>query len=84
MLYRENLTQATKRISREYGLQFGSVYLVGVYPVRFPSRSDVSIDIAALNVRGEPRVDGFEFSKFSWFHKLPVHVGANYRHMMLD
>ena len=84
MLYRENLLQSAKRITAEYGLRFRRVHLVGVYPVYFPSRSDVSIALAAPNVSGEPKVDGLEFSEFAWFKNPPCGTGANYRRMVLD
>jgi hypothetical protein len=84
MLYRENLLQSAKRITGEYGLKLRRVHLVGVYPVFFPSRSDVSIALAAPNVTGQPKIDGLEFSDFSWFQNPPRGTGANYRRMVLD
>jgi ADP-ribose pyrophosphatase YjhB (NUDIX family) len=84
MLYRENLLQSAKRITAEYGLRFRRLHLVGVYPVSFPSRSDVSIALAAPNVAGKPKIDGLEFSDFCWFQNPPSATGKNYRRMVLD
>jgi ADP-ribose pyrophosphatase YjhB (NUDIX family) len=84
MLYRESLLQSAKRITSEYGLRCRRVHLVGVYPVYFPSRSDVSIALATPNVNEEPKIDGVEFSDFSWFQEPPRGTGANYRRMVLD
>jgi hypothetical protein len=54
MLYREDLSSAARRIAQEYGLEFKRLHLVGVFPVSFPNRSDVTVVLAALTVSGEP------------------------------
>jgi len=82
MLRRESLKEAAIRIAKEYGLGFGRLYLVGVFPVSFATRSDISIAMAALDVRGQPIVDDVEFSKFKWSKNPPRNLGTNYRRMV--
>lgn len=82
LLYGENLLQCASRIAQEYGLEYGELHLNGVFPVRFPKRSDIAICLAALSVSGDPRVDGVEFSKFAWSKKPPKRLGLNYLHMV--
>ena len=80
MLYGEGLKEATKRIAKEYGMTCNNeLYLVGVFPVAFKTRSDVSIAIAAPKATGEPGVDGKEFSQFSWRKTVPEKTGRNYK-----
>lgn len=57
-------------------------YLVGVFPIRFPSRFDVSICVAARNYSGTAVPDGTEFTKVRWFNNLPKGIGKNYRKMI--
>lgn len=78
----ENVKQCARRIARQYGLGLGEFYLVGVFPVNFPKRSDISITVAALKVSGEPKTDGFEFSKFAWSKTPPKRLGVNYGRML--
>ena len=82
MLHGENLLQSATRIAREYGLLVGRLYLNGVFPVNFPNRADVTISLAARSISGEPRVDGYEFSKFIWATRAPRRVGRNYLRMV--
>lgn len=82
MLYREDLRNAAQRIARAYGLRFGNLYLVGVFPVSFRNRSDVSVALAATHPSGTPTPDGFEFTKFKWTKTVPRRSGANYRRMI--
>jgi len=82
MWHGESVKQCARRIAKEYGLRFEGLYLVGVFPVKFPKRSDVSIAVAVSHISGEPRVDGFEFSRFAWMKTPPVRLGANYRRMV--
>ncbi len=81
-LFGESLTQAARRIASEYGLTPRELYLVGVFPVRFRSRSDVAVAIASPEPRGEPTADGYEFSSLKWFSEPPRNTGANYRKML--
>ena len=78
----EKLKAAATRILDEYGLIVGDMFLVGVFPVKFPSRADVSICIAGVYCNGDPKPDGKEFSSFSWTKKVPKGIGANYRRMI--
>jgi ADP-ribose pyrophosphatase YjhB (NUDIX family) len=82
MLYGENLGQTAKRVAGEYGISFNKLYLVGVFPVSFKVRSDVSIALAAPNAAGNPKVDGKEFSKFVWRISAPSKTGGNYKRMI--
>jgi ADP-ribose pyrophosphatase YjhB (NUDIX family) len=84
LLYRENLLQAARRIGREYGLRFSELYLVGVFPISFPTRSDLPIALAALNASGRVEADGFEFSKFTWSKRTPPSLGSNYARMVSE
>ena len=78
----EKLKVAAARILDEYGLSVGEMFLVGVFPVKFPSRADVSICIAGVNCKGDPKLDGKEFSSFYWRKKVPKRIGENYRRMI--
>jgi ADP-ribose pyrophosphatase YjhB (NUDIX family) len=83
VLHGENIKHCADRIARQYGLGFKGLYLVGVFPVNFPRRADVSIAVAVSDLSGEPMVDGFEFSKFAWRKAPPNGLGANYGRMVV-
>jgi len=78
----ENLQSAATRILAEYGLSASSFHLVGVFPVNFPTRSDLAVCLASRSFEGVARPDGFEFSSFQWTKRLPEGMGANYRKMI--
>jgi len=78
----EDLQTAARRILSEYSISANHLYFVGVFPIRFPSRSDVSICVASRHPSGEAEPDGMEFSRFHWTRKLPSRLGANYRRMI--
>lgn len=80
----ERLQAAAKRILAEYGLAARDLFLVGVFPIRFPSRSDLTVCLAARYPIGEARPDGWEFSNFRWTRWLPRGIGANYRRMIVQ
>jgi len=82
LLRGEKLETAVSRILAEYSLVANDLVLVGVFPMRFPRRSDVPICVAARYRAGEPRPDGREFSRFRWSRSLPAKLGANYRRMI--
>ncbi len=82
MLHGENLLQSASRITKEYGLSLGRLYLNGVFPVRFPNRADVAISLATRVTSGEARIDGYEFSKFVWTTRPPKRLGGNYLRMV--
>lgn len=74
---------AAHRILREYGLNAGNLFLVGVFPVKFPSRADFTICVASNKPAGIAIADGNEFSSFKWTRKVPSKTGANYVKMIL-
>jgi len=78
----ENLRKAADRILREYGLRAGNLFLVGVFPVRFPTRADVTICLASNEPSGQPIADGYEFSSFRWMRNVHSKTGLNYRKMI--
>jgi hypothetical protein len=79
----ETLRNAARRILDEYALAAGRLYLVGAFPVKFPTRADLTICLASMQPRGAPHPDGVEFSSFKWTKTLPSKIGANYRRMIL-
>ena len=78
----EPLQAAAKRILAEYGLAARELFLVGVFPIRFPSRSDLPVCVAARRPEGSAKADGREFSRFRWTKRLPRGLGTNYRRMI--
>jgi ADP-ribose pyrophosphatase YjhB (NUDIX family) len=83
LLRGEDLRAAAKRIIAEYSLSAHDLYFVGVFPIRFPSRSDVPICVASMHPSGQAQPNGREFSSFRWTQKLPSRLGANYRRMIM-
>ena len=83
ILHGEDLRGCASRIATEYGLTFGRLYLNGVFPINFSTRADLVISLAAIDISGEPRVDGFEFSKFVWSRRPPLGIGTNYHRMVM-
>jgi len=77
------LQSAAHRILREYGLTAGNLFLVGVFPVKFPTRADVTICVASNKPRGDAVADGYEFSSFKWTRRVPSKTGANYAKMIM-
>ena len=78
----EGIKAAAARILAEYCLSVRDLFLVGVFPIRFPSRADVPICVAGRIAKGEATPDGEEFSSFRWTSRLPVDLGANYKRMI--
>jgi ADP-ribose pyrophosphatase YjhB (NUDIX family) len=74
----EGLVESAQRILSVHGLRATNFYLVGVFPIRFPSRSDISICLATTRFSGNPIPDGTEFTKIQWFKKPPARTGKNY------
>ena len=79
----EKLQAAARRILAEYGLSARGLFLVCVFPCRFPSRSDVAICVASKRPKGQAKPDGQEFSKFRWTKQLPPRLGPNYGRMIM-
>ena len=78
----ENLRNAAKRIINEYGLKATNLFLVGVFPVKFSTRADVTICLASNRISGNAIADGYEFSSFKWTTNIPAKTGGNYRKMI--
>jgi 8-oxo-dGTP pyrophosphatase MutT (NUDIX family) len=83
LLKGEKLHSAAARILSEYALSASNFHLVGVFPINFPTRSDIAICLASRQFEGVATPDGFEFSNFQWANKLPERLGANYRRMIM-
>jgi len=78
----ESLAKAARRVLSSHGIVANDFYLVGVYPIKFPSRFDISICVAAHSFSGAPVPDGIEFKKIGWFRNLPKGTGKNYVEMI--
>ena len=78
----EDVATAARRILSAHNILANDFYLVGVFPIRFPSRFDVSICVAARSYSGTAVPDGTEFTNVRWFSTLPTGIGRNYRKMM--
>jgi len=78
----EGLAKAARRILSSHGLAANDFYLIGVYPINFPSRFDISICLATGSFSGVPVPDGTEFKKIRWFRNVPKRTGKNYVEMI--
>lgn len=78
----ERTRAAAVRILAKYRLSVRDLFLVGVFPIRFPSRSDVPICVAGRIAKGEATPDGKEFTSFRWTSQLPADLGTNYKRMI--
>ena len=78
----ENIGEAAERVLSSHGLAANSFFLVGVFPIRFPSRFDISICVATRSFSGTPVADGTEFTKIGWFRNPPKRAGKNYVKMI--
>jgi ADP-ribose pyrophosphatase YjhB (NUDIX family) len=78
----EHLRQVSTRILSEYNLSVDNLFLVGIFPVKFPTRADFTICLASNRPEGNARPDGYEFSSFKWTRNLPSKIGANYARMI--
>jgi ADP-ribose pyrophosphatase YjhB (NUDIX family) len=87
IIKRESLREAADRQIKEIGLRPTRDYrLVGVYPINFKRRSDVSI---CLSMRLVPRREARptrELVSYMWreLNDLPARLGANYGRMLGD
>ncbi len=83
----ERLRETANRQLREIGLRStGNYALVGVYPVNFKQRSDITISLSTqLRSREEPRPTK-ELVRYVWrpLDHLPVRIGSNYKAMLRD
>jgi len=84
---RESLHVTANRQLKEIGIRpTGGYKLVGVYPVNFKRRSDISICLStSLRSRQEPRPTK-EMAEYAWspLNDLPSGLGSNYRTMLRD
>jgi ADP-ribose pyrophosphatase YjhB (NUDIX family) len=84
---KESLHATANRQLREIGIRpMDSYKLVGVYPVNFRRRSDISICLSTrLRSPQEPRPTK-EMAKYAWspLNDLPSGLGSNYRTMLRD
>jgi ADP-ribose pyrophosphatase YjhB (NUDIX family) len=78
----EPLREISSRILNEYNLSVHNLFLVGVFPVKFPTRADFTVCLASTTPEGKARPDGYEFSSFKWTRNLPLRIGANYAKMI--
>ena len=83
----ESLRDTANRQMREIGLRStGDYKLVGVYPINFKHRSDVSICLSTrLASRQEPQPTK-ELVRYTWrrLNGLRARLGSNYRTMLKD
>ena len=83
----ESLRETANRQMREIDLDgTGNYRLVGVYPVNFKRRSDITICLSTrLHSEQEPRPTR-ELVRYAWrrLDNLPSRVGSNYRAMLRD
>jgi ADP-ribose pyrophosphatase YjhB (NUDIX family) len=77
----ESLKAAAKRILMQYDVTFRDLFLVGVFPVKLASRSDLTVCVAGNYLSGTVTPDGREFSSFRWA-RYPRRMGGNYRRMI--
>jgi ADP-ribose pyrophosphatase YjhB (NUDIX family) len=80
-LFGEGIRDAARRISREYEVVISTAHLIGVFPVAFQGQSDVSLAIASIKLKCEPRPDGLELSRMEWRSHPPRNLGDDYRKM---
>src|SRR5208337_1003478 len=80
---REDISTAARRNLTAQGIHAEDFFLVGVFPISFPSRFDISICIAARHFSGKVKPDGTEFKRIGWFKSLPRETGQNYRKMIV-
>jgi len=84
---KESQCATANRQLTEIGIRpTGGYKLVGVYPVNFRHRSDISICLSTrLRSQQEPRLTK-EMAKYIWspLNVLPSGLGSNYRTMLRD
>ena len=78
----EGPVETAQRVLSYHGIRANDFYLVGIFPIGFRSRFDVSICLAATGISGSATPDGTELTKMGWFRKLPKRTGKNYVRMV--
>lgn len=83
----ESFAQTAIRQCKESGLRTYDPHFVGLYPVRLPSRHDITICMAAKWKSGDP-VSTTELRRYAWFEANKIDkihpIGANYKKMLKD
>jgi len=81
----ESFAQTAFRHCRESGLEISKPKFIGVFPVRFPSRHDIAICMAAKWRSGSP-TPTTEITRYRWFELDALEgihaIGANYLRML--
>lgn len=81
----ESFVQTAIRQCRKSGFQIRTPHFIGVYPIKFPSRHDITACMVAEWKSGTP-VPTNELSRYRWFDKGELSeikpIGANYRKML--
>jgi len=87
MIRGESFEETAKRHCRKSGIVVDSPRFLGVYPVRFPSRHDITICMIARWKSGTPAATP-ELSRYRWFKHSEFRnirpIGNNYRKMLRD
>lgn len=67
------------------GLRISKFQQVGVYPVMFRTRHDITVCLAAKAASGIPKPTG-EMARYRWFRKKELGkispIGGNYKRML--
>jgi ADP-ribose pyrophosphatase YjhB (NUDIX family) len=83
----ESFSETVIRQCRESGLTVRKPYFLGVCPVKFSSRHDITICMAAQWKSGNPTSTN-ELSRYMWFEADEIDeikpIGGNYRKMLRD
>jgi ADP-ribose pyrophosphatase YjhB (NUDIX family) len=85
IIKKESLHDTADRQLEEIGLRRTSRYkLVGVYPVNFKHRSDISICLSTLLISPQEPRPTRELTRYAWRapDELPRRLGSNYRAML--
>jgi len=81
----KSFAETAFRHCRESGLEISKPEFIGVFPVRFPSRHDIAICMAAKWRSGSPKPTG-EIARYKWFEPDALEdirtIGANYTRML--
>lgn len=83
----ERLRETANRQLREIGLRSAGNYaLVGVYPVNFKHRSDITISLSTHLPSSQVPKPTEELARYIWrpLADLPSRLGSNYRAMLED
>jgi len=83
----ESFAQTAIRHCRKSGIEIHKPCFVGVYPIKFPSRHDITVCLSAKWKSGSP-VSTIELSRYRLFEINRLHeirpIGTNYQRMLRD